>query len=137
MRILIVDDEFCARKLLVKILSEYGDCNVAVNGKEAVEACCIALEEGAPYKLICLDIMMPEMDGQQVLKEIRSLEADNGIFGHQGAKIIMTTALDDSLNFLMAFKEQCEAYIVKPIMKAKLLEKLLELNLIKNAGLQA
>lgn len=135
MRILIVDDEFTGRKLLLKMLSEFGTCDVAVDGKEALDAYKSAYEEGEPYNLICLDIMMPEMDGQQVLKEIRSFENAKGIHGSDGTKIMMTTALDDPQNFVTAFREQCEAYIVKPIEKAKLLDKLLELKLIKESQL--
>ena len=50
-----------------------------VNGKEAVEAVRNALETVEPYNLICLDIMMPEMDGQQALREIRDMEEARGI----------------------------------------------------------
>ena len=55
-------------------LARYGDCHIAVNGKEAVEAFRIGFECGEPYDLVCMDIMMPEMDGQTAVKEIRALE---------------------------------------------------------------
>jgi len=127
MRILIVDDDFTSRRLLQTFLSEYGQCDVAVNGKEAVEAYRNSMNEWDAYDLICLDIMMPEMDGQQVLKEIRQIEKGSGKDGLDGVKIIMTTALDDSDNIKQAFREQCEVYLVKPIEKQKLLDKLKEL----------
>ena len=47
---------------------------MAVDGKEAIDAFRMAIEEARPYSLICLDIMMPEMDGHEVLKEIRRIE---------------------------------------------------------------
>ncbi len=79
MRILIVEDDFTSRRLLQKILAPYGECDIAVDGKEALEAFTLAVREGRRYRLICLDIMMPEMDGQQVLKKIRQMEKELGI----------------------------------------------------------
>ena len=115
MKVLIVEDNFLDRRLLTRVLSEYGSCEVAVNGKEAVDAFRLSVRESDPYDLICLDILMPELDGRAVLKQIRELEAQNGIFGLQGVKIIMTSAVDDPSEIVGAFTEQCEDYLVKPI----------------------
>jgi two-component system, chemotaxis family, chemotaxis protein CheY len=120
MKSLVVDDDFFSRRILQTILSEYGECHVAVDGKEALFAFEQSLAEETPYDVICLDIMMPEMDGQEVLKELRKMEESKNRIGKDGTKIIMTTALDDSTNIKTAFREQCEAYIIKPISKAKL-----------------
>ena len=130
MKCLIVEDDFTARKLLQMYLSDYGYCFIAVNGREAVEAVRQALDEGQPYDLICLDIMMPEMDGQEALKAIRQVEKEHGIAGLDSVKVIMTTALDDSGNVMDAFRGGCEAYIVKPIAKKKLVEEMEKLGLI-------
>ena len=131
MKTLIVDDDFVSRKILLKYLSEYGQCDVAVNGKEAVDAFQLAINEWEAYDLICLDIMMPEMNGQEALKAIRNIEKDKGKYDIDGCKIIMTTCLDDSDNIKVAFREQCEGYLVKPIDRQKLIQKLQEFNLIK------
>lgn len=129
MRILIVEDELVARFLLTEILSRYGICSVAVDGNEGVEAVKMALEKNEPYDLICLDIMMPVMDGQDALKGIRSLEKDYGINRDKQSKIIMTTALDDYDNISKSYWEFCDAYLVKPIEKEKLISLLKELKL--------
>ena len=121
MKTLIVEDDFTSRFLLQEILKKYGPSHVAVNGKEAVEAVRAGLDAGEPYELICLDIMMPEMDGHMALKLIRQLEEERGIFSTDGAKIVMTTALADLRNVTTAFGRLCDAYLVKPIDKAKLL----------------
>ncbi len=131
MKSLIVDDNFTCRKILLKLLSDYGHCDIAVNGKEAIDAFIAAWDDWDGYDLICLDIMMPEMDGQEVLKQIRQIEKERGKYDLDGVKILMTTALDDSENIKKAFREQCEAYLVKPIEKQKLIQKLVELELIK------
>jgi two-component system, chemotaxis family, chemotaxis protein CheY len=129
MKTLIVEDDFTSRLLLQELLKSYGPSHIAVNGNEAVDAVRVALEAGDPYDLICLDIMMPEMDGQTALKEIRALEEEHGVLSAQGAKIVMTTALDDPANVMHAFYELCDAYIFKPIMKAKLLNELQKMGL--------
>lgn len=77
---------------------------------------------GKPYDLILLDIMMPEMDGQEVVKEVRRVEEEKwGIIYPKGIKIIMTTALDDPKNVVTAFKSLYDAYLVKPVTEESLL----------------
>lgn len=129
MKCLIVEDDFVARRFMLKWLSDIGDCDIAVNGFEAADAFRHALREGDHYDLVCLDIMMPKMDGHQVLKTIRELEHKHGIDGLAGAKVIMTTALGGPKHVLGSFKEGCEAYMVKPIAKQKLLSEIEKLGL--------
>lgn len=125
MKALIAEDDFASRKVLQKFLAEFGDCDVAVNGKEAVQAYAMAMAENEPYDLVCLDIMMPEMDGQEVLKRIRESERAHGITQQQEVKIIMTTALDSPHEVVEAYyRGGCTAYLVKPIQRRKLLETL-------------
>ncbi len=124
MKILIAEDDFISRKVLQQYLKPYGNADVAVNGKEVVEAFHTSVQNNEPYELICLDIMMPEMDGQTALKKIRSIENENDIHYPNSARIIMTTALSDGKNVMGAFKSGAEAYITKPIDKQKLYEQL-------------
>ncbi len=130
MKTLIVEDDFTCRKVLQLMLMTLGECDIAVNGSEALEAFRNAAAARERYDLICLDIMMPEMDGHTVLRNIRKIEEEEGIFGRDGVKVIMVTALGDSSNILKAFNEQCEAYAVKPIEKRKLFEVLKDLGLL-------
>jgi two-component system, chemotaxis family, chemotaxis protein CheY len=130
MKTLIVEDDFTSRLFLQTILSRYGECHIAVNGKEAVEACRSAGEGGQRYDLICMDIMMPEMDGLTAMRAIREQEAAAGIFT-KGAKIIMTTALGDIKDVSAAFQELCDSYIMKPINARKLLQDLKGFGLIQ------
>ncbi len=130
LNILIVDDEFIDRRVMQLCLSQFGDCFVAVNGQEAIDAVKCALDEGVRYDLVCLDIMMPGTDGHEVLKAIRQMENERGIVGLDGVKVIMTTALDDPANVMGAFRLGCEAYVVKPVEKNKLLREMEELGLI-------
>jgi two-component system, chemotaxis family, chemotaxis protein CheY len=131
MKTLIVEDDFVSRLLLQKILAPYGESHIAVNGKEAIAAFEDALKSGEPYDLICLDIMMPEMDGQTALRAIRSIEENAVAMPGDGVKIIMTTALKDMDNVMAAYKGFVNAYNVKPIDRAKFLEQLRSMALIQ------
>ena len=115
MRILIAEDDLVSRNFLHRFLGQYGDCDLVVDGLEALEAFLIALKDQAPYQLICLDIMMPKADGVKTLKGIRDLEKQYGIAPENRAKIIMTTALAEADLVQRAFAYGCEAYATKPI----------------------
>jgi two-component system, chemotaxis family, chemotaxis protein CheY len=130
MRTLIVEDDFTSRLLLQAFLSRYGECHIAINGKEALEAFRLAQQHGEKYDLICMDIMMPEMDGQTAVREIRAVEESGGILSTSGAKIIMVTALDDVKNVVKSFGALCDAYVFKPVDTVQLLTRLKELALV-------
>ena len=115
MRILIAEDDFASRKAILKFLSVYGECDVTVDGMEAIDAFMMAIEEEDPYDLVCLDVMMPVLDGYQALKAIRDIEKERGIQGNDGVKIIMTTALNEERNVKKAFEMGCTVYSGKPI----------------------
>ncbi|HEX2983255.1 MAG TPA: response regulator [Ignavibacteriales bacterium] len=132
MKFLIVEDDFASRFILQKMLSPYGECDVAVNGIEAIDAYNLAIREEQPYDLICLDIMMPKMDGQEALKLIRQRETELGIEPKDEVKIIMVTALDTPKDVVEAFYQGgCTSYLVKPIEKKKILNILRDFELIK------
>ena len=119
MKVLIAEDDFASRKFMLRFFEKYGECDVTVDGKEAVEAYKMAIECGEPYDLICLDIMMPEMDGHQALKTIRKIEEESGIAEDERVKIVMTTALSETRHVTKAFENGCTAYAGKPINQDK------------------
>lgn len=130
MKILLAEDDFVTRKFMVNFLSKYGECDVTVDGMEAVDAFMMALEDEEPYDLVCLDIMMPVMDGYQSLKAIRNLEKERNIPEDQMAKVIMTTALNEERNVKMAFELGCTIYSGKPINQDRFEQALRKLKLI-------
>lgn len=125
MKILLAEDDFASRKFMDKYLSQYGDCDITVDGEEAVDAFMMALDDEEPYDLVCLDVMMPVLDGYQVLKAIRGIESQRKISKQKCVKVIMTTALNEERNVKKAFELGCEAYCGKPIDVDKF-EKLLK-----------
>ena len=130
MRILIAEDDFASRKFMLRFLSQYGECDVTVDGMEAVDAFLMALEAGESYDLVCLDIMMPELDGYQALKAMRDIEKEKGVPVNKSEKIIMTTALNEGRNVTKAFELGCVAYAGKPIDQEKFENVLRKLELI-------
>lgn len=131
MRILIAEDDLISRKFMQKFLSKYGECDIAVDGIEAIDTFFSALKEQKPYDLVCLDIMMPRVDGIKTLKTIRELEAQNGITLDRKAKVIMTTALNDRQTIMNSYDSGCEAYAWKPIDMEKFIEVMRKLKLIE------
>ena len=119
MKALIVDDDLTTRIVLQETLSRYGEVHTCVDGTEAVQACVSALDQGKPYDLICLDILMPTMGGLEALRLIREEERRGG--SPPRAKVIVATSSNDTGTITKAFSELCDAYIVKPIDAAELL----------------
>jgi two-component system chemotaxis response regulator CheY len=131
LRSLLVEDDFTSRLVLQTFLSRYGDCHVATNGREAVGAFRAALQQGQTYDLICMDIMMPEMDGREAARQIRAMEEVKGISSTDGAKIVMTTAVSDLKEVARSFQDLCDAYLVKPVDLAQLLGHMKTYNLVR------
>ena len=131
LKILIAEDDLISRKFLSKFLSQYGECDMVLDGLEAIDAYLMAMREKKPYDLICLDIMMPKVDGVKVLKAIRDLEVQKGILPEKRSKVIMTTALSEAQFVQTAFEYGCDAYASKPIETEKLTQVLKKLELIQ------
>jgi two-component system, chemotaxis family, chemotaxis protein CheY len=131
MKTLLVEDDFTSRVIMQELLTRHGaTVHVAVNGNEAVEAFEVAANAGEPYVLVCLDIMMPGLDGHGVLRRIRDYENTHAVASSAVAKVFMTSALSDGQNVFQAFREQCEAYLVKPIDPVQLRKNLAKVGLM-------
>ena len=124
MKILIAEDDFVSRKILNSILAPLGEVDIAANGNEAFTAVRMAIEANEPYDLICLDIMMPEVDGIMALKKIRQLEVQKGLDPETRSKIIMITALSDKSHVMAAAQANCDGFLVKPIEKDRLFDEI-------------
>lgn len=130
MRTLVVEDDYISSEVMSEMMSAYGDVDVAEDGLKALQYVNNALENNEHYDLILLDVMMPEMNGQDALENIRKIESTFKITGLDCSKVVMTTALDDFDNIRRAFKNQCDGYLIKPIDRAKLERLLLDFKLL-------
>jgi DNA-binding response OmpR family regulator len=103
-RILIAEDNAEIRTLVSSILVEEGHkVGVANNGQQALDM----IVDDAPDVLV-LDIMMPQMDGYTVLKEIKSLGTGEGM------KILILTAKTSETDWVRGYKLGADAYLTKP-----------------------
>jgi len=131
MRALVVDDDFYSRITLHDLLRPVADCHIAVNGEEAVDAFKKALEDGRPYNLVCMDLVMPEMDGQQALREMRALEDELGIDQVDRCSIFVVSMVEDNRETNEAFfLGGADCFLVKPIEEARLMAELREHGLL-------
>lgn len=129
MRILIAEDDRISRTFMKEFMKEYGQCDVAVDGMEALDFFMDAVKKEDPYRLICLDIMMPKVDGLKVLRVIRAMEKQHDVPQEKRARILMTTALADLDYVDQAFNLGADGYAAKPIDTDKITE------VIRNMGL--
>lgn len=126
---LIVDDSKYQRYIIELCLSQFGPCDEAADGLEAVELFRQAKEKGQPYDLVVLDILMPELDGHATLKRINELQQGQ----EERSKVVMLSSLDDPQNMMQAqFEEGADAYITKPFEDETLIEVLRSLELLPN-----
>ena len=125
-KFLLIEDNYVNAKLMQKMLAPYGEVDTATNGLEGITMYNESINKLSLYEIIFLDIMMPNINGFQVLKEIRELEERYEL---ENTKVVMTTALDDFQNVKKAFDYQCEAYLVKPITKDKIRDIFIKFNI--------
>ncbi|KJR98374.1 MAG: transcriptional regulator [Peptococcaceae bacterium BRH_c4a] len=111
MKILIVDDEDQIRNIVRMYLAREGfTVKEAADGKQALE-----IIDGEQFDLIILDIMMPEVDGWTVCREVRS---------RWGVPIIMLTAREDEVDCVVGLEMGADDYMVKPFSPRELLARI-------------
>lgn len=127
---LVVDDDELGRELIAHYLLGKADCKMAANGAEAVDMFRSAFEDGDPYNLIILDIVMPEMDGHTAAKEIRLIEKEWGVPINDGVNIIILSSLNTPQDVIQAYMSaRSAAHLIKPLQPDKLLSTLRKLGL--------
>ena len=130
MRSLIVDDDYVSRTKLKTLLSAYGDSDAVPTGDIALRMFQIGHDEKIPYDLITMDIDMPGLKGQDVVKKIWQWEESRGIYMTDQVKILMVTVKDDYENIISSFKEGCDGFLVKPVTPEKLRQALAKMGIV-------
>jgi two-component system, chemotaxis family, chemotaxis protein CheY len=129
MRSLIVDDDLVCRRILSEILKPLGHCAEASSGREAIASFTAALDHQR-FDVILLDIQMPDIDGHETLAAIRAIEARRGVPQPLGVKVIMATVNTDKNSIFTAFRNQCEAYLIKPVTSEAVMVNLEQFGLV-------
>ncbi len=133
MKIIVVDDDKICSTIFKLEMSKYGQCDIVNNGPNAIKAYKESLETGFPYKLMLLDIIMPDMDGGEALRQIRQIEKDNNIPDIDKLRIIITTAFDDWYNrniIINNLDYAYENYFIKSPDLSALKEKILDFGFV-------
>ncbi len=131
MKFLVVDDDFISRTKMQTIIECFGECLTADSGKAALSMFNDAHETNTPFDLICLDINMPDMDGTEVLFNLREHEANKNTPKQDQVKIIMVSSHSDKDYIITCLQAGCNDYIVKPFDKKSILEKFNNLGIKK------
>jgi CheY-like chemotaxis protein len=117
LKALIVDDHPTNRRILDAALTSWGmEPHQAAGGPEAIAEMLQAAGAGSPYRLVLLDVMMPEMDGFTVAEEIGRNPA------LEGTKVIMLSSMDVSREVARLASAGVAGYLVKPIGLSALLD---------------
>src|ERR1700689_3645925 len=120
-RILVVDDVPANVKLLeARLSAEYFDVITAMSGEEALTIC-----ERAECDLVLLDVMMPDMDGFEVCRRLKTNPATHHI------PVIMVTALDQPSDRVRGLDAGADDFLTKPIPEMALIARVGSLTLLK------
>jgi len=128
MRSLVIDDSPTIQLLLRHILASHGECDVAQNGQEALDANNRSLDDGRPYDLICLDLGLPYFKGAEVLAKIRAAEAQRKL--PVRARIIIITASRDAGEVQRVCDQGADGHLLKPVDARALTEYLKDFGLV-------
>jgi two-component system chemotaxis response regulator CheY len=122
--VLIVDDDPAMTEFLFSILAPFCEVHIQHDGFAGLSAFRRALQLGRPFDLVCLDLLMPGMDGRRTVRAMRRLEAgDQG--GHdRRARVVMMTTQHDRDRVIDALQAGVDDFLVKPFEPVNLLMRL-------------
>ena len=116
MKVLVVDDNMTNRIICEEMLASWGMKPAAVgSGPDALEKIKQAQQENAPFQLVLIDMMMPGMDGIEVVKRVRQI-AD-----HEELTIVLLSSADRPVEPAVANRLGISKWITKPITQSMLL----------------
>jgi signal transduction histidine kinase/CheY-like chemotaxis protein len=120
LRVLIVDDNATNRMVLARMLKSFGcRADTASGGMDAIASLREAATKNDPFRLVLLDMQMPEMDGEQTLREVKK---DSKI---QNAPIVILTSLGQRGDASRLEALGCAGYLLKPVKQQQLFDTLL------------
>ncbi len=121
LRVLVIDDVDSTRKILVSYLERWGcQCAAMAGPREGLSALRQALEEGHPYHVALVDMMLPEMDGIA----FAAMAAEQGLLDR--TKLIAVTAYEAGRREEQVLRAGFCAYLTKPFRQGELSDVLLD-----------
>ena len=121
MKILIIDDEIAALTKLKAILSDYGDCIMTTDADQGLRLFQTAIDSQSPFDLVLIDIQLAQASGLDLLAAMIDLEIQSEA---SHALKMMVSASGTKANLVKAFTRGCDGFLVKPVKRDVLIEKL-------------
>lgn len=119
-RCLVVDDDLGTLKVLEKNLAPFFSCQLESQPETAFEKFKLALENGKPFDLVCLDVKMPRVDGIELLQAFRELESGLAKVGDDATPVFMVSGVTEIDEVCNSLSSGCTVYLTKPIDSSKL-----------------
>jgi len=111
MNILIAEDDFISRKLLLNILEELGhDVTVATDGEEAWN-----IFKTQPYRMVITDWLMPRMDGLELVRKLREEDVPDYTY-----IMLLTANIGQRENYFKAMDAGVDDFLAKPLDRLEL-----------------
>jgi len=132
MKILIIDDEITALTKMKALLSAHGDCTMTTHAEQALRLFEAAIEDDTPFNLVFIDIQLSQSSGFDILDSLTQLEIQADV---NASVKIMVTASGTKANLVKAYTRECDGFLVKPVKRDILEEKLRNLGLVKTEQL--
>lgn len=121
LRALVVDDSITNCNILYHQLKSWGfNVDILIQSMEAIPCLHRAIEQGQPYQIALLDMQMPELDGEQLGRQIKSSEI------LKSTHLIMLTSIDQTGAANRMLEIGFADYLCKPFRKARLLNSLVD-----------
>ena len=121
MKTLIVDDEITVLTKMKILLGPYGECVLATTAQQAIRLCSAAIQENKPFDLITIDIHLKEVSGLDLLAAINKIENQATL---PLAKKLIVTSAGTKDNIIRAMVKGCDGFLLKPVRRDVLEEKL-------------
>ena len=121
---LIIEDEPVASAIVKIALEGQSDYSVAESGDTALKMFSSSLSSKKYFNVVLIDIGLPDMNGKDILKKIDELEAKENVPQDKRVKKIMVTASSGKDDLFGSIRDQCDDYLLKPVTKEILLDKL-------------
>jgi len=116
LRILVIEDDQAVGHLLQYILKQQGHCELCASGEAGLARFHEALAQGAGFDLVLLDLLLPGIHGDDILRAIRETEFKLGIHSlEERCAVIISTASEDLDQLMRSLTHDPDGYLIKPV----------------------
>ena len=135
LRILIVEDDPTVGRLMTYILRQHGQCELCASGEAGLARFHQALDQGSGFDMVILDLMLPGIHGDELLRSIRETEFKLGIHDLEArCSVIISTASEDLDQLMRSLTHDPDGYLIKPVDMEVLMGKVEAVKALRGLG---